>query len=317
MVKRIVLIVAAVLIVAGIALFVVTMAVNGWDFSLLDYAKRETVTHAVREEFSKIRIDTDCTNICLAPSEDGTCYVFCEETEKETYAVAVSGDTLTIQKNDKRSWYEHFNFGKSYALMLFLPKTEYDALEIKARTGDIEIPQGFAFAEISIATTTGFVECDARSESMAIAASAGNITVADTSAGSISISVSAGKVRVSGVTCDGDLSVSVSTGRTELEGVRCRNLTSTGSTGRLVMTDVIALGKLFAKRSTGDVKFDGCDAGEICVKTGTGDVTGTLLTDKVFFTETDTGDVNVPKTTTGGRCEITTDTGDIEIEIAK
>ena len=63
MAKRIVLIAAAVLIVAGVALFVVTMATNGWDFSLLDYAKRETVTHAVQEDFSKIRIDTDCTNI--------------------------------------------------------------------------------------------------------------------------------------------------------------------------------------------------------------------------------------------------------------
>ena len=315
MVKRIFLIAAAVLIVAGVALFVATMAVNGWDFSLLDYAKRETVTHAVQEDFSKIRIDTDCTNICLAPSEDGTCYVVCEETEKETYAVAVSGNTLTIQKNDERSWYEHFNFGRSYALTLYLPKTEFEALEIEGSTGNIEIPQRFAFADISIAVTTGDVKCSARSESMTISASTGDITVADVSAGSIALSVSTGKVTVSNVTCVRDLSVAVSTGRTELTGVQCRNLTSTGSTGRLVMKNVIVSEMLSAKRSTGDVKFDRCDAGEISVETSTGDVTGTLLTEKIFFPKTDTGDVRVPQTMTGGKCEIITDTGDIRIEI--
>ena len=44
-------------------------------------------------------------------------------------------------------------------------------------------------------------------------------------------------------------------------------------------------------------------------------VGGTLLSDKVFITDTTTGDVDVPKTTTGGKCEITTTTGDIEIDI--
>ena len=42
---------------------------------------------------------------------------------------------------------------------------------------------------------------------------------------------------------------------------------------------------------------------------------GSLLSDKVFITETDTGNVNIPKTTDGGKCEIKTDTGDIKIKI--
>ena len=63
------------------------------------------------------------------------------------------------------------------------------------------------------------------------------------------------------------------------------------------------------------MRFDGCDAAEITVKTGTGDVTGTLLSDKVFLTETGTGRIDVPKSTVGGRCEINTDTGDIKIDI--
>ena len=63
-----------------------------------------------------------------------------------------------------------------------------------------------------------------------------------------------------------------------------------------------------------DVRFEGCDAGELSVRTDTGDVTGTLLSGKVFLVQSDTGRVEVPKTVSGGRCEIATDTGDILIE---
>lgn len=61
--------------------------------------------------------------------------------------------------------------------------------------------------------------------------------------------------------------------------------------------------------------FDGSDAAEIYVRTSTGSVKGTLLSEKVFITETSTGSVSVPKTVTGGKCEIRTSTGDIQIEI--
>ena len=65
------------------------------------------------------------------------------------------------------------------------------------------------------------------------------------------------------------------------------------------------------------MKLAEADAGELHIRTDTGDVTGTLRTKKVFITETDTGKVEVPKSITGGECEITTDTGDIKIEILK
>jgi tRNA pseudouridine55 synthase len=51
------------------------------------------------------------------------------------------------------------------------------------------------------------------------------------------------------------------------------------------------------------------------VKTDTGDVTGSLLTGKTFIPHSDTGKVVLPDSTLGGRCEITTDTGDIRITV--
>lgn len=66
---------------------------------------------------------------------------------------------------------------------------------------------------------------------------------------------------------------------------------------------------------TGDVTLNRCDADAIYIETDTGDVTGTLLTEKTFRIETDTGRYDVPYGTVGGLCAITTDTGDIKIEI--
>ena len=117
------------------------------------------------------------------------------------------------------------------------------------------------------------------------------------------------------MTCTGDVSVNVSTGKTVMTDVVCQNMDSNGSTGKISLQNVAASGTLSIKRSTGDVHFDGCDAAEIYVTTDTGSVTGTLLSEKVFIAASDTGRIDVPKTATGGRCEITTDTGDIRLSV--
>ena len=54
---------------------------------------------------------------------------------------------------------------------------------------------------------------------------------------------------------------------------------------------------------------------QYAIVTDTGDVTGTLCSEKIFFAESDTGRVEVPKTMSGGRCEVKTDTGKIILSI--
>ena len=86
------------------------------------------------------------------------------------------------------------------------------------------------------------------------------------------------------------------------------------STGN-INVDTIVAGELNLTTDTGNVKLENSDATQISVETSTGDVTGTLLSEKIFITETSTGKVRVPKTTSGGKCEITTSTGDIKIDV--
>lgn len=109
--------------------------------------------------------------------------------------------------------------------------------------------------------------------------------------------------------------ISLSTGDVKFFASAFNRIKIKTSTGDISLNNVISTGNFSIKSSTGDVKFDGCDAAEIYVKTDTGNVSGTLLTDKVFVTDTDTGSVDVPKTVTGGKCEINTNTGDITMKI--
>ncbi len=207
------------------------------------------------------------------------------------------------------------NFG-SPRITVYLSKAEYASLLIRENTGDIEIPKGFTFKDVDISLSMGDSDfCASASDGIKIKTSTGDIRAENISAGALDLSVSTGKVTVSDATCEGDVKIGVSTGDATLTGVSCKSVTSSGSTGDISLNHVIATERFSIERSTGDVKFDGSDAAEIFVKTDTGDVTGSLLTDKVFITQTDTGDVDVPKTATGGRCEITTDTGAVRIKI--
>lgn len=312
------LLTAAVLVLAGCILFAGVMTTLHWDFMELATDKYETNTYEIREAFSGISIDTDTAEIVFALSDNGKCTVECYEEENARHSVFVEDGTLTVELNDERSVYGsiRLNFDAP-RITVYLPKAEYTSLLIDESTGHIVIPKDFCFNTVDISLSTGDVEfCASASERVKIKASTGGIRVENISAGELELSVSTGRVTVSGVRCQGDVTVGVTTGKTSLTDLACKSVISRGSTGDISLKRVIAAEKFSIERSTGDVKFESCDAAEISVKTDTGDVTGSLLSDKVFVANTDTGSVDVPKTVNGGKCEITTDTGNIRISVA-
>lgn len=277
----------------------------------------ETNIHKVNEEFNNISIKTDTADIAFVLSDDGMCRVVCYEDAKESHSVEVQNGTLTVNVDNDKKWYDYIQVNiDTPKITVYLPESEYSSLVIEESTGDIEISSDFEFTSIDISLSTGDVKCYASAaEAIKIVASTGDIYAESISASSLDITVSTGKVTVSDVTCDADITIGVSTGKTELSNIVCKSVISTGSTGDILLQDVIAIEKFLIERSTGDVTFNSCDAAEMYVKTDAGDVKGTLLSDKVFITETDTGNIRVPNSITGGKCEITTDTGDIKIEV--
>lgn len=311
------LVAAASLVVVGLILFAAVMSEYQWDFVKLSTGKYETNTYEISEKFSSLSVNTDTADIIVVLSDDGKCKVECYEEEKSKHSVTVEDGTLVIKVIDNKSWYDYIgiNFG-SPKITVYLPKAEYTALSITGSTGDVELPKDFKLENVDISLSTGNVDCFASASGrIKIKTSTGNICVENTSAGVLDLSVSTGGITVSNVICEGDTNIKASTGKTKLTDIECKNIISSGSTGDISLRNVIAAEKFFIKRSTGDVRFDGSDAAEIFVETDTGEVVGSLLTDKVFIANTATGSVDVPKTVTGGRCEISTSTGNIQITV--
>lgn len=309
--------IAVCLIVIGLLLFAVAMSAIGWDLKKLGTEKFETNTYEITQDFTDISVKTDTAQVFFAPSEDASCKVVCYEQKKIQHSVTVEDGTLTVTVNDERQWYEHIGIHfQTPKITVYLPQGQYSDLSIQSDTGYAKIPKDFTFENIRISTDTGAVTCHASAAgTVQIKTATGYIRVQDISAQALELTASTGAITVSDVDCAGDAKIKVSTGLAKLTDVTCNNLTSTGSTGSITLKNVIAAEQFSIERDTGSVKFDGCDAAEIFVETDTGSVTGTLLSDKVFFAETDTGSIDVPKSTSGGRCEVTTDTGSIKLKI--
>lgn len=311
------IIAASTLILTGLILFGGVMTMLKWDFTKLSTVKYETNRYDAIGDFKNVSVLTDTADVKFFPSENGETWVVCHEMTKAKHSVTVKDETLIIELEDTRKWYDYIgiNIGAPY-ITVYLPREAYGTLSVKGDTGDVALPEEFSFQSIDVSVSTGDTECGASAaEAIRIKASTGDVRVENVAADSLDLSVSTGYITVSHVNCEGDVRVHVSTGDAKLTDVRCKNFVSDGNTGDLSLIGVVGTEKFSLERSTGDVTFDGCDASEISVKTDTGSVEGSLLTSKVFFVQTDTGRVDVPKTADGGKCEITTDTGNVRIRV--
>lgn len=272
------LFIGIILIIAGSLLFSFVMQNLSWNFKALSTVKYEQVISEMPATFKEVSVCADTADVTILPHDKDVCRVEIYEDTRERFVVETHGDRLVVSPQETKKWYNNFDINfETSSFTIYLPLGEYNKLNVNLSTGDVKVSDNLKFQNINITTSTG------------------DIYLENLSASSLNLTVSTGKVTLS--------------------DIKCKNLVSNGSTGKLIMEKVIVTEKMAVTRSTGQLHFESCDAAEIVIKTDTGDVSGSLLSDKVFTAKTDTGRISVPKTTTGGKCEITTDTGDIDITI--
>ena len=291
------IIIALCCVIIGTIIFVSGMSKIDWDFKKLGSYNFETNAYEIVDEFNKIEINAKTANINFQLAEDGECKVVCYENKKEKHLTSVDNGVLKINYTNEKRWYDYLHIlSNSPKITVYLPDLDNITLTIKVSTGDVKLPSDFTFESISISGSTCHVKCYASS-------------IYQTK-----IHVSTGDIIIENATAK-NYDLHVSTGYAKITNVNCENIVSTGSTGDIKLNNVIASEKISIERSTGKVKFYRCDANELKIITSTGDVEGTLLSDKVFIVKSSTGDIDVPSSITGGRCEITTSTGDIEVRV--
>lgn len=315
---KIVLVIAAALIIAGALLAFVAFAASGFSAGNLGAGKFETKTYTPEGALSSVGITVRTSDVDFYLAEDGVLRVECYETEEQPHEVSLADGKLTISATDLRKWYEKITiFSKSPKVKIYLPAGEYEALTLETDTGDVVFHGTYSFLKLDVETDTGDVELGGTfATSVRIKTDTGDVTATPMTAGNVGIKTHTGKVILTDANC-ADLSVETDTGKVKLTDVRCAALTVETDTGDVILKNVVGTGDAKIETDTGDVKLYRCDAASYKIKTDTGDVEGTILSEKVFFASSHTGDVDVPKTRAGGDFDASSDTGDIEIEIAE
>lgn len=300
---KILIFVAIGVIILGIGICALSMAIGGLNpqnYSFGEAVEMQTKNIAVKDGFSSVDIDLEVGDIIFVPSDDDSCTVEAYTAEKADFSAEVRDGTLYIVCKDGRKWYERFSLFTSdkEKLTVTLPAKDYALLNIKAVTGDIHIPGDFTFENAAVKSTTGDGEFSANvKEKLSYNVVTGDLSISDTQ--------------------PKELSVNFSTGDLNLSDISCGSLSVTGVTGDIKLSDTVSKEDTKIKNVTGDLVFSSCDAKNISVDVTSGDIKGTLLSEKAFNAKTVTGDVNVPDTSADGACEIKVVTGDITMDIEK
>ena len=250
---NIILIIALALILVGTAMFLISLANGGWDFSKLGSSGYETNNYTLEGELRDIAISDGTADVKILPSSDGQIRVYCYEKQKVKHSVELNDGVLSITYEDTRKWFERlFDFGEA-KVDVYIPEGEYASLVIDVSTGDSELSRGLSFADVRISGSTGDVDfCANAVNSLKIAISTGSIDIENVTAGVVELEVSTGDV--------------------EIEGLSCKSFSSIGSTGDISIERLTAAEEAYIKRDTGDVEVDICSARGLSIKTDTGDM---------------------------------------------
>lgn len=270
--------IGCILVLLGVALCVVSAARADFDWEKLSTVPLAAKTYGIDQQVTAIVVESEEGSVRLLPAGDGECRAVCTENENGSlrYDVSVSDGVLSVQARDQRRWYERIGiFIADVGVELYLPQGDYEGLTVRTSSGSVHVTEDFSFDQVQLESSSG------------------------------SVNFSAG--------VEGALAVKTSSGRVSLTNVTCASLNAQTSSGGIRLTDVIALDTLHAQSSSGSVRLTRCDGATLNIRTSSGSVSGTLLSDKVFLTDTSSGSINVPRTVTGGVCEVTTSSGSIKL----
>ena len=304
-------------IIAGSALLITGGIIFGLSLkNSLDANHTITKEFKIEEDVAKFDIDLDTADLEFKAADANEAKVVLEEREKMYHETSLKDGTLKITALDKRAWHEKIFSWGSMKVTIYVPNGEYENLKIKISTGNVIVPDGYTFNNVTSYASTGNLSFKADvKDKLEIKSSTGKIDLSDFKAKNIVATASTGDFRLNNLEVEEKIEIKSSTGDIKLNGVKAHDYQSKSSTGKVVFANTIIANHIEVKTSTGSVKFEDSDADTLKIKTDTGDVKGTLLTSKIFYVKSDTGKTNVPPSTTGGLCEIETDTGDINIQI--
>ena len=147
-------------------------------YSLVRPCEFETHEYEIKENYKDIKIVTDIADIQFILSEKPNTFIVCEEEKNANHSVMVKENTLRIEVNDNKKWYEDIGINlRAPKITVYLGKSEYGNISLKTDIGNILLDNIIVTGKIAIETDTGnvkFEECDA--SEVFIETDTGNVT---------------------------------------------------------------------------------------------------------------------------------------------
>ena len=309
-VTKIVLITAGSLMALGIVLSIIGFVVMRKSVkAATTESQYEYKEEYVEEAFKDLDLSEVSHNIVFRPSEDGKVKITYFDKDNYNHKIEVSNDTLrlTVKTYDDNSpWWSRFTWHidldgigsttQDYTTTIYLPEDSYGSLKINTVSGDVKIPEKYAFDGVGFSTTSGDVEalCTMTGKVESNTTS-GEISLSNLKASELDINTISGSIAVLDSDVTGKSSISVTSGDITISKLK---------TSDLEVNSV-----------SGDVKLEDLDTNTAEIDTTSGEITGNIIGDHEYDIDTVSGDIDIPSNVKGqGLIEVNSVSGDIRLK---
>ena len=267
--------------------------------------------------FSKVVVRDFNTALILLPSQSGEVAIVTQESKYVTYKITREDGTLTLEKQDKRPWYQRiFDWMKDLTLTVRLPSgMSLDAQTINAGVS----ATGLEVCEMRLDTRNAVVRATSCRATGALVMTTRNgaIAVRDCSAQKLDGETSNSKVSLAGVRAE-VVSLESSNGAMTVEDVEAGQLACSTSNGGISLCNVSAE-KVSASTNNGRVTLSGLRASQsIRLSTANASIRGMLsgtLGDYAVDSGTSNGKNSLPERSEGAiRLSVHTSNGTIDLK---
>lgn len=317
--KKVPVIIAVILIAVGLIISFSAVTLSDYNIKDLQTLTYVTTEYNKLDKFDSIRIDNNNFDIhIIATPEVSRPEIVCEESAELYNEITVEKGTLYIESKDDRDVLEKFIgiYWQQLKVDIYLPKfSEYDNITVNSAR-NIAVTSNLTFNDVKINTTIGSVTCDAYvKNNVDIDTTSGNIYMTDTKTMNIDVSTTSGEILLYGVQAYERLDAQCTSGEIIITNSTASFSNLSTTSGDIDLTNYILDNDIRIECTSGDISLNDCDAENLDISTNSGDVTGTLLSEKIYSTNTNSGEVDIPLSGDGGLCKVETTSGDISISV--
>ena len=295
------------------------------------------VTYTVDESFTNILVNVTDAEVVVRPSNDGTCYAVCDETDKITYSVQAANGALHVRVQDERSWLDYIGIHFDVrTVALYLPESAYELLDVTSMSGSIVCESSFTFDRVKLESKSGLIRFGSvATDNLTAKSASGSITLSDFGTAKVTVESTSGRilckngnpnvlsatsgsgsVTLENVVVDSAVKAETTSGAILFQDGRAESLSFSSGSGSVTLENVVTSGDVKGATTSGSIRLDACDGANLTLKSKSGSVRGTLLSGKIFQATSSSGSIHVPDPEpSAGICKITTVSGSIDIKI--